>query len=309
MRTSVARTFDPVVGEELGPTQLVASPDLIQAYVNSTLDEGFARHAAAIRLATGKSIAPPTLFDRDLGTRLFSSKYTSGYSLHAKQVFEFRRPLEEGVAYTISGKLAKIYRRNDIDYATVEAACVAPGGETAVVSEYTRAFRFPEDRYKHKPADRIRPTVASFLEQHGGTRAAPFPAIGSVLEGIPRRMTQALMNLYSGPGSNIHTDVRVARRRGHPDALVQGLMTTALECELYREVFGAAWYTTGLISVKYIDSIIANACLTPLGIVVANSGGHIELRTTVCNEKQELLTVGSTSVTIQPHAGTEGPNP
>ena len=299
MSTSVMATTDPVIGEELGPKQLVASTEFIRSYVNSTGDEGFARHAATMRLATGTSIAPPTLFDRDLGTRLFSSRYTSGYSLHAKQAFEFRRPLEEGVAYTITGKLAKIYRRNDIDYATVEAACVAPGGETAVVSEYTRAFRFPEDRYKHKPPERIRPTVASFLEQHRATRAAGFPAVGSVLEGVSRRMTQALMNLYSGPGSNIHTDVPVARRRGHPDAIVQGLMTTALECELYREVFGEAWYTTGTIAVKYIDSIIADACLTPLGIVVAQSGGRLELRTTVYNEKQELLTVGSASVAIQ----------
>jgi acyl dehydratase len=299
MSTSVTATSDPVIGEELGPKQLVASTDLIRAYVNSVGDEGFARHAAAMRLATGKSMAPPTLFDRDLGTRLFSSKYTSGYSLHAKQTFEFRRPLEAGVTYTIAGKLAKIYTRNEIDYATVEAACVTPGGETAVVSEYTRAFRFPENRYKHKPADRMPPTVASFLEQHRANPGAAFPAVGSVLEGVSRQMTQALMNLYSGPGSNIHTDVPVARRRGHPDAIVQGLMTTALECELYREVFGGAWYTTGTIAVKYIDSIIANACLTPLGIVVANTGGRLELRTTVYNERQELLTVGSASVKIQ----------
>ena len=107
------------------------------------------------------------------------------------------------------------------------------------------------------------------------------------------------MDLYSGPGSNLHTDVLIARRRGRPDALVQGLMTTALECELYREVFGGAWYTSGTIAVKYTDNIIANACLTPFGIVVANSAGRVELRTTVYNEKQELLTVGSASVKIQ----------
>lgn len=291
-------TSDPVVGEELGPKQLVASADLIRSYVNSNGDEGFARHAAAMRLATGTSIAPPTLFDRDLGTRLFSSRYTSGYSLHAKQTFEFRRPLQEGVTYTILGKVARIYTRNEIDYVTIEASCVAPDGETAVVSAYTRAFRFPADRYKHKPADRVRPTVRAFLEQHHANPGAAFPAVGSVLEGVSRRMTQALMNLYSGPGSNIHTDVLVAQRRGHPDALVQGLMTTALECELYREVFGAAWYTTGTIAVKYIDSIIGNSCLTPIGVVVASTGGRLELQTTVYNEKQELLTVGSVSVRI-----------
>ena len=295
MSTSVTPAADPILGDTFGPTHLVASSDLIRAYVNSMGDEGFGRHAAAVRLATTKSIGPPTLFDRDLGTRLFSSKYTSAYSLHAKQVFQFRRPLEEGVTYTITGKLANIYKRNDIDYATIEAICVAPGGEAAVLSEYTRAFRFPQNQYKHKRPDRTRPTVASWLEQHRANPDAAFPDVGSVLEGVPRRMRQALMNLYSGPGANIHTDLLAARRRGHPDILVQGLMSTALECELYREVFGGAWYTTGAISVKYIDSIIADSCLTPLGIVVANAGGRLELRATIYNEKQELLTVGSAS--------------
>jgi hypothetical protein len=52
MSTSVTAASDPLIGEELGPKQLVASADPIRSYVNSTGDEGFARHAAAMRLAT-----------------------------------------------------------------------------------------------------------------------------------------------------------------------------------------------------------------------------------------------------------------
>jgi hypothetical protein len=110
-------------------------------------------------------------------------------------------------------------------------------------------------------------------------------------------MTQSSMNLYSRPRSNIHTDRRVARR-GHPDTLVQGLMATALECELYRELFGHRWYTSGRISVKYIAHIMTGACLTPLGVVVANEDGRLELQTAVSNEQQEVLTVGMVSVQI-----------
>lgn len=293
---------DPIVGDTFGPKRLVASGELISAYVNSLGDEAFSSHAAAMRLATGRSIAPPTLFDRELGTRLFSSKYTSVYALHAKQAFEFLRPLEEGVTYTISGKLATIYRRNEIDYATIEAACAGPDGQEAVRSVYTRAFRFPQNQYRHKGPRRVRPTVGSLLEQHHATPGARFPEVGSVLEGVSRQMTQSQMNLYSGPGSNIHTDPSAARRRGHPGALVQGLMATALECELYRHVFGPAWYASGTISVKYIDNIDANARLTPIGIVVANAGGRLELGTAVHNDQQELVTVGSVSVTIESQA-------
>ena len=287
---------DPVVGDTLGPGQLVASSELIRAYVNSTGDEGFARHAAAIRLATGKSIAPPTIFDRDLGTRLYRSKYTSVYSLHARQRFEFRRPIEEGLTYTISGQLASIFTRNGIDYAVLDAVCVAPDGEEILFSTYTRAFRFPENRYRHEGPGRVRPTVASFLAQHQARPTTRFPEPGSVVEGASRQVTQSSMNLYSGPGSNIHTDRWVARRRGHPDTIVQGLMSTALECELYRELFGVRWYTSGHISMKYIANIMTGACLTALGVVVANGDGRLELQTAVSNEQQEILTVGTVSV-------------
>jgi hypothetical protein len=302
MSTLPPAATDPVVGDLFGPKLLVASSDLIRAYVNSLRDEAFPRHAAGMRLLTGKSIAPPTLFDRELGTRLYASRYTSVYALHAKQAFEFLRPVEEGLTYTISGKLATVYERNQIGYAAIEATCDGPDGLPAVRSVYTRAFRFPGNQYRHKGADRVRPTVASFLEQSHAAPGARFPEVGSVLEGVSRQFTQSLMNLYSGPGSNIHTDPALSRRRGHSDALVQGLMATALECELYRDVFGSAWYTTGKLSVKYIDGIIANARLAPIAVVVADAGGRLELRTAVHGEQGELLTIGSASVERHPQA-------
>lgn len=296
MSTLAPAAAGPVVGDVLGPTRLVASRELIRAYVNSTGDEGFPRHAAAMRLDTGVSIAPPTIFDRDLGTRLFWSRYTSAYSLHARQRFEFRRPLEEGLTYTITGTVAELFTRKDIDYAAIDAVCVAPDGTEVLSSTYTRAFRFPQNRYRHETSGRVRPTVAAFLGQHGASPTARFPEPGSVVEGPSRRMSQSLMNLYSGPGSNIHTDPWLARRRGHPDTLVQGLMGTALECELYRELFGARWYASGRISVKYIANIMTGARLTALGVVTVNEAGRLELQTAVANGQQELVTVGTVSV-------------
>ena len=288
----------PVIGDRLGPRQLMASREIIQAYVTSTGDESFARHAAAILQTTGQSIAPPTLFDRDLGTRLYRSKYASEYSLHARQQFEFRRPIEEGLTYTITGTLARIFTRNDIEYAALEASCIAPDGEAVVVSTYTRAFRFPANRYQHASAKRARPTVASFLADHHARPSARFPEAGSVVEGQSREITQPLMTLYSGPDPNIHTDRAVAQARGHPDTIVQGLMATALECELYRQLFGTCWYLGGQIDVKYIANIMRGSRLTARGIVIAHHGGRVDLRTAVANDQQEILTVGTVSAQI-----------
>ena len=72
-------------------------------------------------------------------------------------------------------------------------------------------------------------------------------------------------------------------------------MATALGCELYRELFGPAWYTSGKIADKYINNISVNATLTPIGVVASNKGGEIELRTAVYDDKLELCVVGTVS--------------
>ena len=285
----------PDVGLRLGPTRIVATGQLIRGYLNSTGDQGFAAHAASIKLATGLDIAPPTMLDRDVGAKLVAGSYRGGYALHAKQTFRFHRPLERDATYTIEGEIVDLFTKNEIGYFTAEASCLSEVGEAAFTSSYTRAYLFPGDRNPDRQAARPRPSLSAYLDQHGADAAAVFPAVGSVLEGTPRRITRGLMNLYSGPGSNAHTDIGIARRAGNADTIVQGLMATSMECELYREVFGAAWYSGGEISVSFIRPILAESVLTAVGVVVGTDEGRIDLRTAVFDQQQLLVTVGTAS--------------
>ncbi len=288
---------EPSVGDRFGPNRIAVTGALIRSYVNNTGDQGFAAHAAAIKLATGLEIAPPTILDRDVGARLVAGAYAGGYALHAKQTIRFERPLERDAEYTIEGELVDVFTKNEIGYFTVEASCLSAAGEPAITSSYTRAFRFPGNRNPDRQSARPRPGLAAYLDQHGADAAAAFPEAGSVLEGAPRRITRSLMNLYSGPGANTHTDASIARRAGNADAIVQGLMATSLECELYREVFGPAWYSGGEISVSFIRPILAESVLTAIAVVGGDGEQRIELRTAVVNQDQELVTVGTVSCT------------
>jgi len=287
----------PSVGLRLGPTPIATTGQLIRSYLNSTGDQGFAAHAASIKLATGLDIAPPTMLDRDVGAKLVVGTYRGGYALHAKQTFRFHRPLERDADYTIEGEIVDVFEKNEIGYFTAEASCLSEAGEAAFTSTYTRAYLFPGDRNPERKAARPRPTLSAYLGQHGADATAVFPQVGSVLEGTPRQITRELMNLYSGPGSNAHTDVGVARRAGNADTIVQGLMATSMECELYREVFGSAWYSSGEISVSFIRPILADSVLTTIGVVAGNDEDRIELRTAVFDQLQMLVTVGTASCT------------
>ena len=288
---------EPAVGDRLGPNHVVVTSALIKSYVNSTGDHGFPEHAATIKLATGLAIAPPTILDRHVGAKLVAGKYAAGYALHAKQSFNFKRSLERDTEYTIEGRVVDVFTKNEVGYFTVEASCESEADEAAFTSSYTRAFRFPGNRNPNRQPARPRPTLSAYLDEHGASAAAAFPGVGSVLEGTPRQITRKLMSLYSGPGANTHTDPAIARRAGNADAIVQGLMATSLECELYREAFAAAWYTGGNISVSFIRPILAESVLTAVAVVVGESEGRIELRTAVFDHNQELVTVGTVSCT------------
>ncbi len=289
---------EPAVGQSLGPNRVEITGALIRSYLNSTGDQGFAAHAAAIKLATGLNIAPPTILDRDVGARLVTGTYAGGYALHAKQSFSFKRALERDCEYTIEGRVVDVFTKNEVGYFTVDTTCRAENGDLAFSASYTRAFRFPGNRNPDRKPARPRPAAAAYLDEHGARTAAVFPEAGSVLEGAPRQITRSLMNLYSGPGANAHTDVAIARRAGNADTIVQGLMATSLECELYREVFGPAWYSGGEISVSFIRPILAESVLTPVAVVVGDAGGRIEFRTAVFDQNHELVTVGNVRCTL-----------
>jgi hypothetical protein len=218
----------PGVGLRLGPTRIATTGQLVRGYLNSTGDQGFAAHAASIKLATGLDIVPPTMLDRDVGAKLVAGTYRGGYALHAAQTFRFHRPLERDANYSIEGEIVDVFEKNEIGYFTAEASCLSEAGEAAFTSSYTRAYLFPGNRNPDRQATRPKPSLSAYLDLHGADAAAVFPAVGSMLEGTPRQLTRGLMNLYSGPGSNVHTDIGIARRAGNADTIVQGLMATSM---------------------------------------------------------------------------------
>jgi acyl dehydratase len=91
------------------------------------------------------------------------------------------------------------------------------------------------------------------------------------MEGSPTVVSQAQVYLYSGPSANFHTDRCLGQRLGHADAIAQGLMAMALECQLHREVFGAGWYAGGVVEVRYIKPSPAGSTLTPIVVIVART--------------------------------------
>lgn len=294
--TLATLSAEPSLGDMFGPVRIELTPDLVAAYVASTGDDTFDAHRGRMRLECGWDVAPPTIFDRDVGTRLASTRYSIDFAMHAKQTLRWHKPLLCGASYSISGELHSIFESRGIRYFSIVSHVSGLDGSVSLESVYTRAFQFP--RSQHPGARREPLTLSMFLAKHAcpGHR---FPQVGGVLHGSSRLLNQSLMNLYSGPSANIHTDHWSASIRGLDGPIVQGLMALNVENALFRDVFGEAWYVSGEVSTTFIRPIAKDSILTPVSVVVSEKNGEMTFASAVFDQHGLAVTISAVGVNVK----------
>ena len=91
--------------------------------------------------------------------------------------------------------------------------------------------------------------------------------IGNMLSLGPREILQRKMNIYSGPGKNIHTDVEEARKAGLPGTVAQGLMFIHYITEMLTREFGESWFEGGELTVSFKKIVRPGESIKTLGRV------------------------------------------
>ncbi len=146
-------------------------------------------------------------------------------------------------------------------------------------------------------------------------QASKWVPVGSVLPSLTKQTTLEQSIAYSGfpygwveGGAkavwvNIHTDPEDARRRGQPDAIMQGLCSAAYLSELCMSFFGPSWLTTGRFSTAFIRPVIVRDTITAAGLVkrLEDEGERKRLWLDLwCkNQRGELVTVGRASALVE----------
>lgn len=285
---------NPVVGAQLPPVDILVDDEYIRDYVNSVGDEGFWAFSARMQAMHSLKLAPTTIFDRDIGARLVG--ISARFALHAKQEFRFHGPIVPGEVYRLSGEVVDVTNRRGIDYFTTRALCapLRDPSSVRVESLYTRAYRFPDNQYVKRERQPIR--IGTWLYDNMAMPRNAFPEVGSIVEGRTTLLDQARLNLYSGPGSGVHTDNLVARRGGLNGTVAQGLMATELECELYRDLFGLNLVKGGEVRASYVQPIPCGVELRALCVVESVEDDLITLKSAVATTSGDVVSVGKASI-------------
>jgi hypothetical protein len=286
---------NPKIGDKLRPIDIVADEEFIRDYVNATGDETFWAFRASVRGKHGIDVSPLTMFDRDIGARLVG--ISARFALHAKQEFSFLGVITPGEEYRLAGEVVNVFEKRGIEYFTTRCYCHPIDAPDTIVldSLYTRAYRFPSNQYPQNREDRSS-RISDWLQAVGGRAREVFPSTGAIVEGRTRLLDQARLNLYSGPGSGVHTDNLVARQGGLQGTVGQALILSELESELYRDLFGLDFYTRGSMRSSYIATIPVGIQVRAAVVVESATAGELVLRSAVASTTGDLLSVGTATM-------------
>jgi hypothetical protein len=286
---------NPKIGDKLSSIDIVADEEFVRDYVNATGDETFWAFRASVRGKQGIDVSPLTMFDRDIGARLVG--ISARFGLHAKQEFSFRGVITPGGEYRLAGEVVNVFEKRGIEYFTTRCYCHPIDAPDTILLDalYTRAYRFPSNQYPENREDR-RSRISDWLQTVGGRAREVFPNRGAIVEGRTRLLDQARLNLYSGPGSGVHTDNLVARQGGLQGTVGQALILTELESELYRDLFGLDFYTRGSMRSSYIATIPVGIEVRAAVVVESVAAGELVLRSAVASTTGDLLSVGTATM-------------
>jgi acyl dehydratase len=180
-------------------------------------------------------------------------------NLHARQEWEVFHPMRLGETVRSRSTVVDRYRKRDRLYVVNEVVLADAGGRWLQRSRTHQSFLADE------PGDDV--VVDRERERRADRRFALPEGDGERLASVPRTITLAMCEAFSGPSRNYHTDREMARALGFPDVVVQGMMSVCFVAELVAARFGMGWHQGGRLDVRLVNVVWPEDVITTRGRV------------------------------------------
>ena len=136
-------------------------------------------------------------------------------------------------------------------------------------------------------------------------KARPDLELGTATVALTKVIHQDQMSVFSLVGEhvrNIHNDLDIARTAGLDKTLMQGQQQVCYLLELLTLFFGAKWFTSGMLRVKFVSPVYVDDVIEARGVVVGleqtPDGDRLELEVWVRSGGGALSTVGWASALL-----------
>lgn len=268
-RTSLAtlRELGTHVGQDLGIERHSITPELVRWYID-TIGDNHPWYTGTSPF--GGPVAPALLIHNPAyggqgdggGLRRSERWYLPNRygNLHAKQQWEFFRPVPVGETLTSRAIIVDRYLKRDREFVTAEATLLDGSDRATARVRSTQSFLADPsatgvvvDRDREKRPDRSFDLApGEVLEQFSGRRVL---------------VTPEMCDRFTGERRNYHNDLVEAEKLGFKEIVVQGTLSTCFLAELMTDRFGEGFFLGGRLAMTFVNVLWAGEAVTPKGIV------------------------------------------
>lgn len=288
-----------VLCEEFGPVSFDLTEEVVKSFAFTQDDYSewsFAKRPSGRPIAHAGALLNPLL-------QLFTLRYAASevVGLHVEEEVSFRQPAFVGERVTLRGAYVDKFVRRGEGCVVMEAEATGADGRVLVQHRGVEIMRTvpgqvagrasaPVSELKRR---RVRTDSRTDIAPVQRLMARPERDIGVVpLRKVP---TQAQMAVFSRIGdwvTNIHNDLRKARAAGLTVPIVQGQQLFCYATELLTRVFGATWFTTGHLAMKFLRPVQAFDPVEIAGAVRSVDNERVDLDVWVVREDGTVSAVG-----------------
>jgi acyl dehydratase len=249
MATETKTYEDPTVGKVHADKQLAVSEAMLADYFDGLqLD----------RAAFDRGDTPvPTLIARSFDNYHNESAFDQDKGhLWMRQQWAFKTPLQVGETYTTHARIEDIYERRDRTVVNTAIDATDSQGNTVFTSNHHQSFLLtPPDENVEFRDPRKKEGARKFIVPEG-----------DAIEPLDRTITLEMCGQYFHGSKSYHTDLAASQELGFQNVVVGGAMTMSYLGQAMDNHFGAPWWTSGVLDVKFTNPTWPDDHITVKGV-------------------------------------------
>ena len=295
-------TFENVeIPEDLGPVEVVVDDHKIKKFAFTQND--YNPWCFRDDNPWGRRIGHAAILANDV-LNVFYSKYDKNtiVGLHTQEELWFHNPVFADERVTVTGRYIDKYIKRGQGYVVMESQAVGEDGRLLL---------------RHRGVEIMRTQPGEVVGRKSGEPPArpvtgevrpDLPEVEHARTGLPERVAiaplvkhirQEQMSVFSGIGDyqrSIHANLELARASGLRLPIMQGQQQACLVAELMTRFFGASWFESGYLKLKFINPVYAGDVVAirgaVLGSVDESAGTRLETEVWAENEAGVKTAVG-----------------
>jgi hypothetical protein len=249
MTTETTKHPDPTIGKVLPERNFTVNDALLDDYFEglsldrAPFDEGNTP-VPSMSARAADNYHEAARFEQDKG------------HLWMRQQWQFNAPLEKGASYTTRAQIEDIYERRDRTVVNTAVSVLDGNGEMVITSNHHQSFLLTP------PVDQVQFRDPTKKE---GVRKFVVPE-GDPIEPFNRVVTLEMCGQFFHGSKSYHTDLEASQELGFHNVVVGGAMTMSYMGHLLDGHFGAPWWTSGNMDVKFTNPTWPDDHLTMKGV-------------------------------------------